>query len=229
MVRDQYGEKHPSHGPPCRSVPARAAYLVQQCTDGIYIENGIHILNNNSQTLQTHTCIDILLDQFRIIAVSVIIELSKYVVPDFHITVAVAAYGTSGLAAAILLSAVIVDLRAGAAGACAMLPEVVFFAKAEDPLCRDADFLVPDVGKPRHRPGIPTGTGGRDPVPPPRSGTPRTSAMASCLKVIAEGKVSQHLEKGAVAGGLSDVLDIAGTDALLAGGHPSFWAGSPGR
>ena len=37
------------------------------------------------------------------------------------------------------------------------------------------------------------------------------------LKVVAEGEVSEHLEKRAVAGRLSDVLDIAGADALLAG------------
>ena len=39
------------------------------------------------------------------------------------------------------------------------------------------------------------------------------------LEIVAEGEVAQHLEVGAVAGGLADVLDIAGADALLAGGH----------
>ena len=37
------------------------------------------------------------------------------------------------------------------------------------------------------------------------------------LEVIAEGEVAQHLEVGTVTGGLADVLDVTGTDALLAG------------
>ncbi len=39
------------------------------------------------------------------------------------------------------------------------------------------------------------------------------------LEVVAEGEVAQHLEEGAVTGGLANVLDIAGADALLAGGN----------
>ena len=39
------------------------------------------------------------------------------------------------------------------------------------------------------------------------------------LKIVAEGEVAQHLKIGAVAGGFTDVLDVAGTDALLAGAH----------
>ena len=44
------------------------------------------------------------------------------------------------------------------------------------------------------------------------------SAIASCLEVVAEGEVTQHLEECAVTGCLTDILDIAGTDALLASG-----------
>ena len=40
------------------------------------------------------------------------------------------------------------------------------------------------------------------------------------LEVIAKGEVAQHLKIGAVAGSMADVLNIAGTDALLAGGDP---------
>ena len=40
------------------------------------------------------------------------------------------------------------------------------------------------------------------------------------LEVVAEGEVAQHLKIGAVAGGLADVLNIAGTDALLTGAYP---------
>ena len=36
---------------------------------------------NNSQTLKSHAGIDILLDQLRVISVSVIVELGEYIVP----------------------------------------------------------------------------------------------------------------------------------------------------
>ena len=42
-----------------------------------------------------------------------------------------------------------------------------------------------------------------------------------CLKVIAKGEVAQHLKEGAVAGCLSDIFNIAGADALLAGSNSS--------
>ena len=62
---------------------------------------------------------------------AVIVKLAEYVVPNLDIAVALAAYGTSGFSAAELLASVIVDLRAGAAGAGTVLPEVVLFSKAE--------------------------------------------------------------------------------------------------
>ena len=44
-----------------------------------------------------------------------------------------------------------------------------------------------------------------------------------CLEVITEREVSQHLEECAVTRSLTDILNIAGTDTLLAGGHASSW------
>ena len=61
-------------------------------------------------------------------AVAVVVELGEHVVPDLDVPVAVAAHGAAGLAAAVLRSTVIVDLGAGAAGAGAVLPEVVRLA-----------------------------------------------------------------------------------------------------
>ena len=84
-------------------------YQVTKGTDGIYIENGIYVLDNNCQTLQTHTCINVLLFQCCIISVSIVLKLGKYVVPYFHVTVAVTAYCTARFPAAVLLSTVIVD------------------------------------------------------------------------------------------------------------------------
>ncbi len=77
--------------------------------------------------------------------VAVIVKLGKYVVPDLHIPVAVAAYGTIRLTAAVFFPAVIVNLGTGAAGSCAVLPEVVLLAKAENTLRRNPDFFIPDI------------------------------------------------------------------------------------
>ncbi len=162
-------------------------------------------------------------------ALSVIFKLGEHIVPHLNIAVAVAAYGAARLAAAVLLSSVIVDLRAGTAGACPVLPEIILLAEAEDPLFRDAHLLIPD-GKclvillinrriqPVRR--KPHNFGQKLPGPVDGLG----------LKIIPKRKIAQHLKKGAVAGSLSDILDIACADALLTGGDPlPRWDLLPGK
>ena len=116
-----------------------------------------------------------------------------------------------------LLAAVIVHLGAGTAGTGTVLPEVVLLAEAEDPLGGDADVLVPDLK------GliVVQVDGGVQPVllqayhlgeELPAEGD------GLLLEIVPKGEVSQHLKVGAVAVGLADVLDVAGADALLAGG-----------
>ena len=51
------------------------ADFVAQCLNCIHIKNRIHILDNNSQTFKTHTCINILLDKVCIVTLTIIIEL----------------------------------------------------------------------------------------------------------------------------------------------------------
>ena len=120
-------------------------YLVTQCLHRIYIKNGIYLLNNNSQTLQAHSGINIFLLEQLIVTLAIVLKLGKYVVPDFHVTVAVTAYRTARLPAAVLFSAVIVNLRTRSARSCAMLPEIVLFSKTEDTVLCDTDLLVPDI------------------------------------------------------------------------------------
>ena len=201
----------------------QSAHVITQRLDRIHIKNRIHILHDGCKTLQPHAGVNILLFQFAVIAVAVIVKLGEYVVPDLHIAVALTAYRTVRLAAAVLLSAVIIDLRAGAAGAGTMLPEVVPFSEFEDPLCRDPHFFVPDLKRlvifliygriqsvriQSHDLG--------QKLPGPLDGF--------LFKIVSKRKIPQHLEKSTVTGGLSHILDISRTDTLLAGGHPS-----PGR
>ena len=93
------------------------AHFVTKRPDRIHVKDGIHILHHRRQTLQAHACIDIFLDQLRIVVVPIVVKLGKHIVPDLHIAVAVAAHGTAGLSAAVLFAPVIVDLRTGTAGA----------------------------------------------------------------------------------------------------------------
>ena len=196
------------------------ADAVAQRFQRIHIENGIHILYNNGQTLQAHTGIDILLFQLGIMVVAIILELGKYVVPYLHVPITVTANGTSRFAAAILLSAVIVNLRTRSAGACAMLPEVILLAEPENPVCRNADLLIPDIErliivlinrriqtilvKAYH-------LGQKFPRPGNRL----------VFKIISEREVTKHLKKCTMTGCLADILDITGTNTLLTGRHTS--------
>ena len=195
------------------STVSQSAHLVHQSAVCIYVEKGCNILADNSQSLKSHTSIDVLLDQIGVISVSVIVELGEYNIPYFHETVSFAAHNVLRTCS-ILLSAVIVDLRTRTARTCAMFPEVVFLAETIDPLFRDTDLLIPDpegliVIKINRR----VETVSRDshalcqelPCPVDRF----------CLEVIAEGEVAQHLKECAVAGCLTDILDIAGTDTFL--------------
>lgn len=107
---------------------------------GINIEQRVNTLAHNSEAFKTHTGVDVLLCKVRVVTLAVIVKLAENIVPDFDITVAVAAYRTVGLAAAVLLAAVIVYLRAGAAGTCSVLPEVIGLAELENflggiPIC----------------------------------------------------------------------------------------------
>ena len=40
------------------------------------------------------------------------------------------------------------------------------------------------------------------------------------FEIVAEAEVSEHFKECAVARGMSDIIDITGTDAFLAGTHP---------
>ena len=196
------------------------ADLVPEGAHSIHVKDGIHILHHAGQTLQAHAGVDVLLLQLGIMVMAVVVKLGKYVVPDLHVAVAVAAYGTAGLAAAVLLASVVVHLRAGAAGSRAVLPEIILLAEAENPLRRDADLLIPDIeglvvvqvdGRIQAFLIEAHHLGQEFPGPVDRLS----------LKIIAEGEIAQHLEEGTVAGCLSHIFNIAGTDTFLAGGHPS--------
>ena len=62
------------------SAVSQSAHLVHQSAVCIYVEKGCNILADNSQSLKSHTSIDVLLDQIGVIAVSVIVGFKSEVV-----------------------------------------------------------------------------------------------------------------------------------------------------
>ena len=192
--------------------------MVQNSGDGVDLEQVVHVLHDDGQTLQAHAGIDVGLSQQFIVALAVGVILAEHEIPDLHETVAVAADTAGGLAAAIFQAAVVVDFRAGAAGAGAVLPEVILFAQADHVIFGDADFLRPDIvglvvvlvdGDIQAVSGDFQFLGQELPSP----------GNDFLFEVILEAEVAQHLKEAAVAGRDADALNIRGTDALLAGGH----------
>ena len=200
------------------------ADLVGDVHDGVHVKQRGNILANTGQTLQAHAGVDVLLLELGVVVLAVVVELGEHHVPHLNIAVAVAAYGAAGLAAAPLFTAVIVDLRAGTAGAGAVLPEVILFAKLENAISRNPNLLVPNAERLIvSRSSLIAGKdGGIEPVGVqtyPLGGGQKLPGPVDglLLEVITEREIAQHLKVGAVAGRLADVLNVAGTDALLAG------------
>ena len=194
------------------------ADLVQHAADGIDLKHIVHVLHDARKTLESHARVDVLLLELGVGAVAHVVELGEHVVPDLHEAVAVASRTATGLAAAVLLAAVKVDLGAGSAGTGAVFPEVVFLAELGDALRGDADDVVPEVERLLivHVDGGPQlfgrnvqPFGGGQEFPRPRN--------RLFFEVVAEGEVAEHLKEGAVAGGVSHAFEVGGTDALLAG------------
>ena len=208
----------------------QAADQITQGFQSINVEDGSHVLNGNRQTLKTHAGINVLLNKIRVIAVSIIVELRKYDIPDLHEAVALAAHDILR-SVSVLLSAVIVNLRAGTAGAGAMLPEIVRLAELVNMIGRNVHIIQPDIvslfivhiDRRIQTLRIQSDALGQK-LPCPRNGF--------LLEIITEGEVAQHFKISAVAGCFAYVLQIAGADALLAGGNPfsrgNLLTGKPG-
>ena len=138
------------------------------------------------------------------------IELREDEIPDFD---GLAAFG------------MVVDFAAGSADAVGALaggaggPEVFVFLAALDAIGCEPDVLLPDAGgfvvvdidgdgETLGRNGEPLFVGEKFPAP----------VDGFALEVVAEAEVAEHLEERVVVGGAADVVDVAGAEALLAGG-----------
>ncbi len=193
---------------------------------GVDLEQVVDALQDGGEALQAEAGVDVLARQVAedleaVLAVAVAaLVLHEDQVPDLQVALAV---DRRAALLAVLGAAVVVDLRARAARAGdAHGPEVVLHAQALDPLGGHADDVPPDLlglvvvlvdGDPellRLQAVAAVRDGAGEQLPGELDG--------AFLEVVAEREVAAHLEERAVPGGLPDLLDVQGADALLHAG-----------
>ena len=190
-------------------------------------------LQQRADPLQPHAGVDRRLGQAGARAIGELLELHEHQVPDLDEPVAIL-FGAAGRTAPDRVAMIVKDFGAGAAGAGrAHHPEIVIRGDADDPVIGQAGNLFPDIG------GLVIGMVDGDQqlvfrdaeflcqqVPGKGNGL--------FLEVIAKAEIAQHLEKGVVAGGVADIVQVvvlaAGADAFLGGGGAAVVAGfDPGE
>ena len=183
----------------------------------VRLEVGLLVLHHGSQTLQTAARIDVLMGQGLVLPILSAVILGEHQVPDFQITVAVAAHSAVGGAAAALLAQIDVNLGVRAAGTGADFPEVVIHL--HDVVLGEARLGLPDfnsliiIGIDRH-PKLLLGQLHNFCQELPCPGNSLT------LEVITKGEVAQHFKVGLVACRTAHILNVASTHTALAGGNP---------
>ncbi len=196
-----------------------AAHVLHDVLDGVDQEQVVHALQDAGEALKAHAGVDVRVRHRRVVALSVAVVLGEHDVPELDVAVAVAAHAAGRLSAAVSLAAVEVNLRARAAGAGAVLPEIILPPHADDALRVEADLVGPDVER------LVVVLINRHPQPVHRqrqhfgAELPRPGDRL-VLEIVAEREVAQHLEKRAVARSDAHAVDVRRADALLAGGHP---------
>ena len=183
---------------------------------GVHLKHVIHTLHHAGKTVQPHARIDILVRQLFVNAVSFVVELGKDIVPNLHEAVAIAAGAAIGGAAAVFFTAVEINFGAGAAGAGAVFPKVIFFSQTHDALRGYADLVAPNCeclfvffidARPKQLGGNLERIRQKFPCP----------GDCLMLEIISEGEISEHFKIGAVTRRVPDTFKVRRADAFLAG------------
>ncbi len=210
-------------------VPRNAALLLDPGHDrlvAVGLVDGArgHLLHDRRESLDPHARVDVLLRERRQRAVGAQLVLHEHEVPELEEAVAARACGrAAGIAAAVLLSPVEVDLGVGAARpGPADRPEVLAARAAAT--MRSSGTPTPPRARPR-----------RSSSPSPSWGSPawtvtqirsqssrrcsRTNSVAqldrALLEVLPEREVPEHLEEGEVVPVKPDLVDVGRPEALL--------------
>ena len=201
---------------------------VEYLPGGVDLVQVVDALQDRRHPLQAHPGVDVLGRQ-RALDVEVVLgpDLAQLVlhedqVPDLEEPVLVC---LGAAVAAVVGAAVVVDLRARAAGAWhAHVPVVVGKPAGLDPAFRQADLVPPDrvrllVAEQDRGPQLVLG----EAEPAVRLGPGQQLPGVGdrpLLEVITERPVAQHLEERRMPGGLPDLFDVQRAHALLHVRHP---------
>ena len=186
---------------------------------GIHIKERRNVLADHGKTLQSHTGIDVFLNQIRIMPVPIVVELREHNIPYLNKTVSFTAHHVfrSG---SVLFSTVVVNLRAGTAGTGTMLPEIVFFSKTVHTLSRNTELFRPNTeGLFIVQINTRIKTILRNPYPFRKELPGKVQRLR--LKIISEGEIPEHLKKSTVTCRFTDVFNVSGTNTFLTGGNSS--------
>ena len=204
-----------------RRRPVRDAGLlgdpVHDQPEAVRVEDRVDPLDEHRPALEAKARVDVLLGQRCQRPVRAEVELHEHEVPELDVAVAALAVRAAvRLAAAVLRTAVVVELGAGTArprlagGA----PEVVGARERDDPLARDAlappggdgDLVLPEPE---------TRVAGEDRGPEPVGLEPQVLGHelprvvdGPVLEVVAEREVPEHLEHRCVTRGHPDLVEV---------------------
>lgn len=200
--------------------------LVHDDAQGVGLVHVLYALEDHGETFEAEAGVDVLGGQVAedrevLLALArAALVLHEDQVPDLHVALVVDGGAALGAERG---APVVVDLGTGAAGAGdAHGPEVVLLAQPLDALGGHTDDIAPDLlglvvvlvdGDPellRLQAVAAVLDGGGQQLPGELDG--------ALLEVVAEGEVAAHLEERAVPGGLADLFDVRGADALLHAG-----------
>ena len=192
--------------------------LLHSILNRINFKDIINTLHNASKSFETHTGIDILLCKFGIIAVTVIVELAEYIVPELGESVALATWSTIRRTATVFFTTVKINFRARSARTRAVFPEVIRFTETNNVrrvyavlLCPNfKSFVIVFVNSDikfvnRHFENFCTEF-------------PRPSGCFF-FEVITEREVTEHFKESAVTGSFAYLLNIGSSDTLLTSGN----------
>ena len=196
------------------------ANVLDNSLNSVNLKEIVNALHNASESLKSHTRVDIGVFKVAVVALTVAVKLCENEVPELCISVAITTDLTIGITTSVLLASVKINLGAGAAGTCAVLPEVVCLAKSYNALGCNANLLCPDVKRlivieVDCNPELVNGE-----LKHLCAEFPRPCSSLS-LEIVAKGEVTKHLKVSTVSCSLTYTLNIGCTDTLLAGCNPS--------
>ena len=187
---------------------------VDQRLEDVDLRERVGVLKEHRRALEPQACVDVLLRQRRQCPVVGEVELHEDEVPEFEVALALAARRAVGAAAAVFLTAVVIELRGRATRAgVGCLPEVLRARQAQNPfageellprLCSDLILAQTQLGIAGENRG-PQSLGLEPHVLDDE--LPRVLDGA-LLEVVAEREVAQHLVEAEVPVREADVVEV---------------------